>query len=200
MTPERLGDEQATQVVDVLCAAFVGYPVMRHVLADAGTDYDDRLRTLIGFFCNKRLIRDWPVLGVRRDGALAAAALVSEPGSAPTPTEVEALRADVAARIGAAAWQRLERYERESDRDAPEEPHHFLGVIGVHPESQGLGFGRILMDEVARMSRDHPHSTGVCLNTESRHNVRFYEHLGYRVIGHRAIDGLETWCMFLPDS
>ena len=50
------------------------------------------------------------------------------------------------------------------------------------------------------MSERHPDSTGVCLNTESVGNVSFYEHMGYRIVGHRPIDILETWCMFRPND
>lgn len=197
---EGLKQQDVPEVVDVLRAAFAEYAVMRYVLVDSGGDYDDHLRALVGFFCNKRLVRGWPVLGVRVDGELAGAALISEPGSAPTPPEVERLRVDLAAHIGEAAWQRLEHYERESDLDAPEAPHYFLGVIGVRPENQGQGLARVLLEELAGMSQRDPASTGVCLNTESAGNVAFYEHMGYRVLGHRVIDSLETWCMFRPDD
>ncbi len=200
MNLHRLTRENTAEAVEALCAAFVDYPVMRHVLADSGADYDDHLRALVGFFFNKRLVRDWPLLGVRADGELAAAALISEPGSHPAPPEVERLRADLAATIGDAAWQRLEHYERESDLDAPAEPHYLLGVIGVRPANQGRGLARILLEELVKMSERHPGSTGVCLNTESPGNVSFYEHMGYHVVGHRTISDLETWCMFRPDA
>jgi GNAT superfamily N-acetyltransferase len=200
MKPERLTQGDAGEAIDVLCAAFADYPVMRYVLADAGTRYDDRMRDLFGFFCNKRLARNWPVLGVRVDGQLAAVALISEPGGAPPPPELEALRAELAASIGDEALARLERYEEESDVDAPQEPHHFLGVLGVRPGNQGRGLARILLDELARMCAAHPESTGVCLNTEDADNVPLYEHMGYRVLGRRTIDSLETWCMFRADG
>ena len=200
MKLEHLNREDTAEAVDALCSAFADYSVMRYVLADSGADYDDHLRALIGFFCNKRLVRGWPVVGVRVDARLAAVALISEPGAAAAPPELETLRADLANHIGKAAWKRLQRYEAESDLDAPEAPHHFLGVIGVRPENQGQGLARILLEELARMSERHPESTGVCLNTESADNVRFYEHMGYRVLGHRTVDALETWCMFRPNA
>ncbi len=200
MKPEHLTSDDADDVIGTLCAAFVDYPVMRHVLADAGPLYDGHLRALVGLFCNKRMLRGWPVLGLRVDGELAAAALISPPGDTPLPPAVDVLRAKVAARIGMAAWQRLEDYEQESDLDAPQAPHYFLGVIGVRPKNQGQGLARVLLDDLAAMSERHPDSTGVCLNTESAANVSFYEHMGYRTLGRRTIDGLETWCMFRPDA
>jgi len=200
MTPERLTSRDTEEVMDVLCAAFADYPVMRYVLAGAEVGHAEGLRALLGFFCNKRLVRDWPVLGVRVEGRLAAVALISEPGNEPTPPAVRALRDSLAERIGEEAFTRLMRYERESSLDAPREPHYFLGVIGVCPEYQGQGLARVLLDELARMSERHPDSTGVCLNTESPENVPFYEHMGYGVVGQRAVGSLETWCMFRPNA
>ena len=199
MIVERLSEDDADEAIDALCAAFADYPVMRYTLADAGARYEERLRALIGFFCRKRWVRGWPVLGVRVGGRIAAAALINEPDAAPTPGEIESLREELVDVIGKDAYRRLMRYETESDVDAPEEPHHFLGVLGVHPEHQGKGLARILLDELARMSLESPQSTGICLNTEDPNNVPLYERMGYRILGHRRIDqDLETWCMFRP--
>lgn len=200
MDVERLTPADGDEAIDTLCAAFREYPVIRYTLADAGDDYDNKLRALIGFFCNKRLVQGWPVLGCRADGRIAGVALVNEPGMVPDPAVIEELHARLAAAIGDAALARFQRYEDESDRDAPPGPHHFLGVLGVHPELQGRGLARPLLDEVAAMSDRHPGSTGVCLNTEDRGNVALYEHMGYNTLAHRTIDTLETWCMFRPTS
>jgi len=200
MRPERLSRDDAEETIGTLSAAFADYPVMRYTLADAGDAYEAGVRALIGFFCNKRLVRGWPVLGVRVGGKVVAAALISEPSDEPPPAALAALRAELVERIGGDAMGRLERYEHDSSLDAPVEPHHFLGVIGVHPDNQGQGLARVLLDELADMSLRHPASTGVCLSTEVAGNVPFYEHMGYRVIGHRTVDTLETWCMFRENA
>jgi len=194
---ERIREPDADETIAALCAAFHDYPVMRYTLSDAGEAYEERLRGMIGFFCNKRLVRGWPVLGVRVDGEIAGAALINEPGDAPVPGEIAVLRRELIAAIGEPAYERFMRYENESDLDAPRAPHHFLGVIGVRPANQGQGLAAVLLHELARMCDAHPESTGICLNTEDAGNVAFYEHMGYRVLARRRIDdGLETWCMF----
>jgi len=200
MKVERLTSANGDEAIETLCAAFYDYPVMRYTLADAGDDYDDKLRALIGFFCNKRLVQGWPVLGCRAEGRVAGVALVNEPGMTPDATLVERLRTELAAAIGDEALNRFQRYEDESDLDAPPEPHHFLGVLGVHPDLQGSGLARPLLDEIAAMSEAHPESTGVCLNTEDPANVPFYVHMGYRTLARRTIDTLQTWCMFRPGA
>jgi GNAT superfamily N-acetyltransferase len=199
MKVERLTHDDADEAIEALCAAFFDYPVMRYTLADAGDLYEERLRALIGFLCRKRLVRGWPVLGVRAGGRIAAAALINEPDGGPAPAEIETLREQLVDLIGEDAHRRFMRYETESDVDAPEEPRHFLGVLGVHPEHQGKGLAKILLDDLARICDEHPLSAGICLNTEDPANVPLYEHMGYQILGHRQIDAdLETWCMFRP--
>ncbi len=56
------------EVVALLCSAFRDYPVMRHVLASSADDYDSHLAEVIGFYLDSRLMRDWPVIGIRLHG------------------------------------------------------------------------------------------------------------------------------------
>jgi len=80
------------------------------------------------------------------------------------------------------------------------EPNIHVNMLGVPPRFQGRGFGRVLLERVPAMSREHPDSRGISLTTESAANVPLYEHLGYRIVGHGRIGpGLESWGFFRPD-
>jgi hypothetical protein len=59
---ERLDAGDAEAADAVVCEAFANYPVMRHVLGDAG---DDALHLLVRLFTAGRWLRAHPVLGVR---------------------------------------------------------------------------------------------------------------------------------------
>jgi GNAT superfamily N-acetyltransferase len=196
MLVKRLNRGAKNIAVEALAAAFHEYPVMRYVLLDAGERYDERLNALIGFFCESRLTRDWPLLGVRAGSILAAAAAVNTPGIRPRPPLLEQTYAELTRTIGSEAIARLEQFEAEANRHTPRRPHYYLGMIGVRPEFQGKGLARILMDRVHGMSESDPDSAGVCLSTENPSNVPLYRHFGYEVLGQSAVGGFETWCMF----
>jgi GNAT superfamily N-acetyltransferase len=100
--------------------------------------------------------------------------------------------------IGPDAYSRLELYETVSSQAEPQAPHYFVGMLGVHPDYQGKGYSRRILDAAKEMSVRDRRSTGVCLSTEDRKNVSLYEHFGYRVIAEMKIDKLKSWCMFLP--
>lgn len=193
---ERLSRAGKAEAVEVLAAAFHAYPVMRFVLRDAGDAFDERLRALVGFFCDVRLTRDFPLLGVRADGALAAVAGINDPEPDPWPPALQAAWRVLGDTIGRNAFDRLARFEAASAASQPAAPHYFLGIIGVRPAQQGRGFARALIDELIRMSEAHPRSTGICLTTERAVNLPVYRRFGFQVIDEHDIEGLHSWAMF----
>jgi ribosomal protein S18 acetylase RimI-like enzyme len=93
----------------------------------------------------------------------------------------------------------MARYERESSGSEPEDPHYFLGMIGVAPGHQGSGHGRKLLDHIHAMSEADPISTGVGLSTEDPANIPYYERAGYRVMAEVDVGEIHSWCMFRPN-
>jgi len=199
MTIERLTAADRERVVDVMAAAFRDYPVMRFVLSDAGDEYGERLRDLTGFYCDKRLVHDWPVLGIRQGQEYVAAALVTAPGEVPESPEFERIHLELVRAIGRDAYDRMEHYERESSGGEPEDPHYWLGMLGVTPGHQGRGYGRGLLEHIQVMSEGDPISSGVSLSTEEPSNVGYYGRAGYRVIAEADVGDIHAWCMFRPN-
>ena len=196
MEVRLLDRSRKDEAVQVLSRSFSDYPVMRYVLRDSGSDYDHHLEGLISFFCECRLARGWPLLGVLRREEVVAAAVVSEPNEGPGPDalnkELESLREQ----IGTGASDRLDLYDRVTDEQVPTAPHHYLGMIGVEQAFRGQGFGKRLVEKICQTADEDPVSTGVCLNTETAKNVPLYGHLGFRVLDEADVGDIHTWCMF----
>jgi GNAT superfamily N-acetyltransferase len=197
--PQLLDLGESTHgVTTVLCDAFADYPVMRYVLGDTG-DYAARLRMLIGFFVSARVRRRDAILTVSTDSELSGVALCTLP-ELPSPPELQEVREKTWAALGADARGRYDRCVRAWEPLAVAEPNIHVNMLAVPPLFQRRGLGRALLDRVHAMSREHPESRGVTLTTESPANVWFYQHLGYRTVGHEPIaPGLETWGFLRPD-
>ena len=200
MTVTSLSPAQVEDVVTVLCDAFHDYPVMRFVLGNSKADDEARLRTLIGFFVQARLLRAEPVLGLHGDaGALAGVALITPPGQRPEPEELSALRERTWGHLGTTERARYEAFGEATRQFDIEAPHHHLNMIGVRKAFAGQGLGRRLLEAVHQLSGRDQSSRGVTLSTEAAGNVPLYRHFGYRVLGHaRVSDELETW-VFVRD-
>ena len=193
---------RAGAAVDVLVDAFHDYPVMRYVVGDAGDDYDRRLHRLIDLFVARRVDHGHPVLAVERDGAVVGVATLTLPGDpGPPSAEFDAQRDALWRELGQDAKERMERLVEIWQRLTIPGPQYHLNMLGVLRAHAGQGVGRILLDEVHRISREHPESTGVSLSTEDPKNVRLYEHCGYEVRFHERVSpALETWILFRPDD
>jgi ribosomal protein S18 acetylase RimI-like enzyme len=80
------------------------------------------------------------------------------------------------------------------------EPHWYVAAIGVDPESQGMGYGSVLMEHgIARADRDE---APIYLETETERNVSFYRKLGFEVVEEftpRGVD-VEMWFMARPST
>lgn len=191
-----LTTDDVPAVVAVLSEAFHEYPVMRFVLRD-GREYDEHLRTLITFFVMARMLREEPILGVSEGDDLAAAALVSRPGSGPSPPRLVELRERTWAALGAEARGRYEAFGEVAGRFTIDSDHLHLNMIGVRRARQGLGLGAQLLGHLHGVSATDPTSTGVSLSTEVESNVPLYRRFGYRVLGSAPVaSAFTTWAMF----
>lgn len=197
MEPNLLTPADLPAVVDVMCSAFEDYPVMRWCLGDP-PDYAARLRELVGFFVQARVLRDEPMYGLREaDGQLSGAALLSWSGSTAAPPALDAAREALWARLGAAARERYEAFGAVTRGFEAPEPHWHLNMIGVRRGLAGRGRGRRLLDRVHRHAAADPRARGVSLTTELAGNVALYEHVGYWVTGRARVAGaFESWGMF----
>lgn len=213
-----LPPERVAEAIEVLADAFRDYPVMRFVVGGPsamaapvpqaasreGRQHDEAIRLLVTFFVMARVLRGEPVLGVevREDGGsatLAAVATLTLPSSGDAPEALAEYRDRTWGTLGDEAHARYEQLGLMWSQFHTQEPHHHLNMIGVRRTFAGRGLGRLLLDEVHRLSREDPDSAGVSLTTEDPANVAIYRHVGYEVTAVGEVSGvLRTWGMFRP--
>ena len=156
MTLHDLDRSHKGAALDVLCAAFHHYPVTRYVIGEGDPEYGDKLRELIGFFVEGRLTRDVPLIGLYHADELLGVAVVSPPKEIPAPRELVEYHAQAERRLGRDAMARFGRYNEACEATDPGHLAHYLGMIGVRPDSQGRGLGRQLIDAVKDRARSDP--------------------------------------------
>ena len=178
MTIRNLPPSETTAARNVLCSAFRDYPVMRYVIGEGG-DYENQLKSLIGFYIDLRYECGWPVMGVEDNGAISAVALVNPPTDQEWISETSSALKDLQKNLDPAAFERLVAFEEASAGSEPNYPHYFLGMIGVSAEARGKGLAHQLISGIVRRSFDDPDSRAVVLTTEDARNHRYYERQGF---------------------
>jgi ribosomal protein S18 acetylase RimI-like enzyme len=193
--------ERLDEAVDVFARAFENYPLMRHFFAGSGEDYGRQVREAFRITCEIRMTLNDSVKGILdEDGRLVAVACANHPEKKEWPASLEQSFATFEERMPSQAIERLNQYVELGTKHDLEQPHFYLVAIGVRPDAQGQGYGRALLDEVHRMSEDHPFSTGVALDTETISNVPLYEHCGYGVTARDRLGDVDIWYMFRPNE
>lgn len=91
---------------------------------------------------------------------------------------------------------RVARFENAIKQHWPKEPHWYLAVLSVSPESQGLGHGTALMKPGLALA--DAQGVGAYLETQRELNVGFYECFGFELVKKIMIDDLPMWLMFRP--
>lgn len=230
-TVQTLTADHVPEVVAVLAEAFSDYPVMRFVLGLEGDYAGRLATLITFFVRARVLRGETVlgVLGPATDGSgtrlvpahppahppshppdppsripphrISAAALVSRPGSGPSPPSLAALREETWAALGTPARSRYEAFGDVAGRFTIPDDHLHLNMIGVRPSEQGRGHGRRLLDAVHDRSAADPTSAGVSLTTEVESNLPLYRRFGYRVLGSADVgSAFTTWAMFRPDG
>lgn len=90
---------------------------------------------------------------------------------------------------------RVGRLDAAMKAHHPKEPHWYLSVLSVEPESQGLGHGSALIQP--GLDRADEAGSGAYLETQREKNIGFYERFGFELVEKLVIDGeLPVWLMW----
>ena len=86
-------------------------------------------------------------------------------------------------RLGPKGFSRIMRIDREWHDLHIREPtqHWYLLGVGVHPQHQGAGIGKALLEPVLNATDEN--GLTCYLETQTARNVKFYEKLGFSVFG-----------------
>lgn len=172
-----------------LARAFEDYALMRHFI-----DSDDQ----------ERRIGAYQDLFLRRVGMTAGHVWSADGGravavwTAPDMTDPAAVfspLADEFARLSGSRVEVMEASEAIMAQSRPAEPCWFLGTVGVHPDHQGRGLARAVIEPgLERAARE---GLPAFLETSSENNVSIYQRLGFEVTASYDLpfDGPRTYAM-----
>ncbi len=191
--------------VAVLGAAFAPDPLMAYLFADHPNGQGAATKTFFAILLRARLALGMPAFVLRRDGQIPGEIAGEILGAA---MGYDATRPQWPAAI-AAEWQafetstpdlagRMAAYDAICESCQPAQPHHYLGVIGVHPSLQGQGAGKALLEAFCDHARADPTSHGVYLDTTNPDSLAFYDHTGFQRRGEGHLGDTPVWCVWRP--
>lgn len=182
--------------VRTLAAAFADYPFTRHTIAD--DNHAERLAGMQRLFVARIGLphgRVW--VAPDADGGVDAVAVWTTPDS----HRIGEALLDLGARLRELAGERAEiaqAAEASLEPHRPRAPVWFLGTVGVHPEQQGRGLGRAVIEPDLRAA--DAQGVPCYLETSLAGNVALYRKLGFEVTAEVDLPngGPTTWTMSRP--
>jgi GNAT superfamily N-acetyltransferase len=190
--PTRATADQIPRLAHTYASAFIDDPMIRWPFpTDAGLDdYAAMFQTLLVQYIQIGVV--WQV----DDCAGAAAWLPPEDAERfeeielTTREQIAPLTDDDGARYGK-LWDWLGSH-------IPDEPCWFLDMIAVHPDHQGRGLGRILIEHGLAGARKE--GSPAFLETSQQANIGYYQTFGFDVVAHEQAPGggPEIWFMRHP--
>ena len=196
ITITPLDTKDTEKAIEILFAAFEQDPLMRYFF---GNEYQNLAKHLMQYICNLTAISDSLLWGAFIEGELKGVAMITPAEIVErNKQEIAQIEEQLAVAVGAAI-ARIERYLQVKEANKPKQPHFYLDVLGVSPESQGQGVGKALIEKLHQMSEESTQSCGVALDTENERNLDFYCGLGYSVSTTTDLDEVKIWSMFRPD-
>ncbi len=179
-----------------LSAAFADDPLMRHVFPD-----DPRRERRIKILHRPLLNACAAHGGVEfvGDGAAIAAWVAGSKVPLGIADSLAVGMGRIPVLTPPAALRRLLRHDHEAERAVTSGMSglHFayLWVVGVAPRSQGLGFGRAVIEQTVKAMSGRFHYCA--LKTETAANVPIYERIGFEIFAQTDIpsSGLTSWAM-----
>jgi ribosomal protein S18 acetylase RimI-like enzyme len=181
------------RAVDTLVRAFVDDPMIRF-LAPGDAAYERVAAAFFGCLFDLRIDGGGEI---RVTDDASSASLWNPPGGNRHGSEhVESVWSEqVVPQLDAGEREHMDEFDTALSSIHPEEPHWYLGVVGVDPERQGEGLG----SAVIRAILDDPMAVGApaYLVTATERNVPLYRHLGFEVCAETDLpDGPHLWGMW----
>jgi ribosomal protein S18 acetylase RimI-like enzyme len=189
--------EEERAAADVLADAFIDDPGWRAV----GPNGRGRRRKMLQRFfrAHMSVARRWggPTYGAfAGDGPVGALIAFAE-GRYPPPPQSMLLEAPGMLAAGPPTTIRALRGQAALEAGHPDEPHAFVSMLGVGPESQRSGAGRALLGHV--LADADAREVPVYLDTANPDNLPYYASFGFEPTGEGTLPrGATIWYLLRP--
>lgn len=89
----------------------------------------------------------------------------------------------------------LSIYDRITIKHRPRENHYYLTMLAVASHKQGQGIGKNVLNLIHKIVHEDDETSRICLDTQNKDNVNFYERLGYTLTQAVKVKDLVIYCM-----
>lgn len=163
-------DDAWARAMALSVRAFVDEPFVVELFGEDRRAREQGVQSLFGD------AEPWPgavVIGIERDGALVASAVLTQPGSCHACSRAD----DPPPSAGSAAYSEWRFEQNVVEAHRPLGPHGWLAKVAVDPNERGGGLGRMVVQHARSLCR------GPVVLECQPHRGDFYAACGFDVVG-----------------
>lgn len=195
-TVVRLDGSARNEAISILVNAYRSEPTYQYLFNHRKPGYQRRVRATIRELIDLYFELNQEAIGILADDTLVAVAFIGEPELRLDLADQISWRIRMVLTAGYASTRRYIDYHERISALLPQQQTHQLPLMGVNPAYQKKGYGRLLLKSIEALCADHPHGTGLVLDTGNSHYLPFYESEGFRSIGTVLLGDFEDHILF----
>jgi GNAT superfamily N-acetyltransferase len=176
-----LDESSSRQARSLLYHSYRDEPTFKYLLDSSRPGYKQRIRATVRELIRLHFERGETVLGVihKKDLRVLGVAFVSNAELKMDISRQFLWRLKMTLTAGFEGTRRYIQYYNDVQNSLPNKAHRNVSLIGIHPDFQKQGLGRMLMETVHEQVSGDSQSIGVFLDTGNTRYLSFYESLGY---------------------
>ena len=179
----RLDVGALSEAKAILYRAYRNEPTFKYLFEGNRFGYDQRVRATIRELLNLHFSTYQDVIGLTLDNHLIAVALVGSPDVRLNLSSQVKWRLRMMLTAGLDCTWRYIDYHQQIHQCLPKAQYHELPLVGVDTKYRNMGYGKQLMLAIENICFENPRSVGIGLDTGNSRYLRFYQKLGYNIIG-----------------
>lgn len=192
----RLDAMARNEAQSILFHAYRNEPTFQYLFDHRRPGYETRVRATIRELIDLYFELNQDAIGVVVNDTLVAVAFIGDPDMRLNLAEQISWRIRMVLTAGFASTRRYLDYHEKIKDMLPQSHTHQLPLMGVNPQHQNKGYGRLLLKTVEKLCEENPRGTGLVLDTGSSRYLPFYESEGFRSLGKIQLGDFEDHVLF----
>lgn len=192
--------ERVEAAAHSLALAFEADPIMECFFSVSPLGKLESIERFFNLMLRVRIAMEMPVVTAEENGRILGSAMGYSINPPKWPKPFESEWKEFEKSCGDGLTKGLAAYESIQEQFRPNDPHYYLGVLGVHPVAQGKGVGGMLVEAFCLLADEDNGAKGVYLETANESSRKFYEKRNFVVVGEGVLDHSPVYCMYREDT
>ena len=192
----RLDASARNEAISILVHAYRDEATFQYLFNHRKPGYQQRVRATVRELVDLYFELNQEAIGILVNDTLVAVAFIGEPELRLNLSDQISWRIRMVLTAGFASTRRYIDYHERIKALLPQPQAHQLPLMGVNPNYQNHGYGRLLLKTVETLCAENPRGSGLVLDTGNNRYLPFYESEGFRSIGTIRLGDFEDHVLY----